>query len=119
MKRIIAISATTCAFCFGGCATAVTVPVAVISQHGEIMRGTNTSALSGGSFSVTNGKITCSGSYNAVTDSKTLTIPILCTDGRTGIATAVRDTQFSGGGKVRFSDGSEGNFIYGDAASRI
>ncbi|WGJ15775.1 hypothetical protein QEV83_05815 [Methylocapsa sp. D3K7] len=116
MRRAIIIPA----FLLGSaCATSVTVPLAVISEHGEILRGTNTSALSGGSFSVTNGKITCTGSYNAVTDSKTLTVPILCSDGRTGIATATRDTQFSGGGKVRFSDGSEGNFIYGDAASRI
>jgi hypothetical protein len=116
MRRAIIIPA----FLLGSaCATSVTVPLAVISEHGEILRGTNTSAISGGSFSVTNGKITCTGSYNAVTDSKPLTLPILCSDGRTGIAIATRDAQFSGGGKVRFSDGSEGNFIYGDAASRI
>jgi hypothetical protein len=42
-----------------GCST--TVPVAVIGQHGEIMRGSNTFGLSGGSFSVTNGKLTCTG----------------------------------------------------------
>jgi hypothetical protein len=100
-----------------GCST--TVPVAVIGQHGEIMRGTSTAGLSGGSFSVTDGKVTCSGSYNALNESPTITIPVLCTDGRRGIVTATRDSPMSGGGKVRLSDGTEADFIFGEAARRI
>jgi hypothetical protein len=101
-----------------GCST--TVPVAVIGQHGEIMRGTSTASLfSGGSFSVTDGKVTCSGSYNALNESQTITMPVLCTDGRRGIITATRDSAVSGGGKVRLSDGTEADFIFGEAAQRI
>jgi hypothetical protein len=100
-----------------GCAT--TIPVAVIGQHGEILRGTNTFSIEGGSFSVTDGRLTCSGSYNALIESKTLTIPVICSDGRTGIATATRDTRMSGGGKIRLSDGMEADFIFGEAARRI
>ena len=48
--------------CALGCSG--TVPVAVIGQHGEAMRGTYTVRLSGGRFSVTNGKVTCTGSCN-------------------------------------------------------
>jgi hypothetical protein len=100
-----------------GCS--VTVPVAVIGQHGEIMRGTSTASLSGGSFSVTDGKVTCSGSYNALNESQTITIPVLCTGGRRGIVIATRDSAESGGGKVRLSDGTEADFIFGEAARRI
>jgi len=100
-----------------GCSA--TIPVAVIGQHGEIMRGTNTVGLSEGSFSVTDGKVTCSGSYNALNDSRTITIPVLCSDGRRGIVTATRDGPMSGGGKVRLSDGTEADFIFGEAARRI
>ena len=42
----------------------MTIPVPVIGQHGEIMRGTNTVSLNGASFSVTDWKITCAGSYS-------------------------------------------------------
>ena len=101
----------------GGCA--VQVPVAVIYQNGRILRGTNTADLSGGSFSVTDGKLTCSGSYNSLNTAPTITIPVICSDGRTGIAMATRDTSMSGGGKVRLSDGTQADFIFGEAANRI
>ena len=108
---------TSVSFLILGCS--MTIPVAVIGQHGEILRGTNTVSLSGGSFSVTDGKITCSGSYNALNDSPTITMPVICTDGRTGIVIATRDSPTSGGGKVRLSDGTEADFIFGEAAKRI
>jgi hypothetical protein len=100
-----------------GCA--ITVPVAVIGQHGEIMRGTNTASVFSATFTVTDGKITCSGSYNPLNESQTITTTVTCTDGRTGIVTAVRDSATSGGGTVTLSDGTSGRFIFGEAASRI
>jgi hypothetical protein len=96
-----------------------TIPVAVIGQHGEIMRGTNTFNLASATFTVTDGKITCSGSYNPLNQSRTITTTVTCTDGRTGILTATRDSATSGGGTVTLSDGTSGRFIFGDAASRI
>jgi hypothetical protein len=68
---------------------------------------------------VTNGKLTCAGSYNPLNQSTTITVTLLCSDGRTGIAIATRDSPVSGGGKVTLSDGEEGTFIFGDAASKI
>ncbi|MGH6851231.1 MAG: hypothetical protein ACREDD_12430 [Methylocella sp.] len=116
MKRIVIVPtflpAMACAFCLGGCA-AGSVPLALIGQHGEILRGTRTVSLGGVSISVTNGKTTCSGSYGASGS----TFPILCSDGRTGIA-RFSDPE-SNGGKVRFSDGTEGDFIFGDGARQI
>ncbi len=100
-----------------GCAR--TVPVAVIGQRGEILRGENKVSLTEGSFSVTNGKLTCSGSYDPLNHSRTITATLLCSDGRTGIAIATRDSPVSGGGKVTLSDGEEGTFIFGDVARKI
>jgi hypothetical protein len=99
-----------------GCTT--TIPVAVIGKN-IILRGENTFGVSGGSFSVTDGNLTCTGSYNALNQAATITIPILCSDGRTGIAMSTRDSAHSGGGKVRLTDGSEWDFIFGEGARRI
>ena len=53
---------------------AATVPVAVVSKGvpGGIMRGTNTASLSGGSFNVSSGKLSCGGSYDALDTSPTM-----------------------------------------------
>ncbi len=115
--NLCALVATGAATLLVGCS--MTIPVAVIGQHGEIMRGTNTVGLTEGSFSVTDGKVTCSGSYSALNESQTITMPVVCTDGRRGIVTATRDSPMSGGGKVRLSDGTEADFIFGEAARRI
>jgi hypothetical protein len=109
----------TLAFGSAGCATTpITVPVAVITG-GHILRGENTASLSSASFSVTDGKLTCVGSYDPLNTSRTITVAVTCNDGRTGIAIATRDSPISGGGKVTLSDGSEGTFIFGDAARKI
>jgi hypothetical protein len=68
-----AVIAVSCAGC------SITEPVAVVSQGipGGIVRGTTTAALSGGSFSVTNGTLSCGGSYNALDQSPTISAPVL------------------------------------------
>ncbi len=102
-----------------GCATGpTTVPVAVIFK-GHVLRGENTASLSEATFSVTDGKLACSGSYNPLNTSATISIAVTCNDGRTGIAIATRDSPVSGGGRVTLSDGSEGTFLYGSAASKL
>lgn len=104
----------------GGCA--ITEPVAVISSGipGGIMRGTTTAAMSGGSFNVSNGSLSCGGTYNALDYSPTISIPILCNDGRKGIITATRDNSgMSGGGHFVLTDGTTGDFIFGDAAGKL
>jgi hypothetical protein len=114
MKRIFIIpallAAMVCAFCLGGCAQ----PIALIGQHGEIYRGTFTLlGLGISSISMSNGNTTCS--------NQTGNINVLrCSDGRTGIVTYTHcGTNICGGGRVRFSDGTEANFIIGEGASQI
>lgn len=101
----------------GGCAE--TIPVAVIGARGEVLRGTNSVSLTSGTFSVSDGKLTCVGSYNPLNESQTLTVTLTCNDGRTGIAIATRDSATSGGGSVRLSDGETGNFVFGADAAKI
>ena len=98
-----------------GCA--ITQPVAVISKNGRILRGTATASLTGGSFEASDGKLTCSGSYDALSESITLNAKVTCNDGRTGFAIVTRDRGLqSGSGRIRLSDGSEADFVFGGAA---
>jgi hypothetical protein len=96
---------------------AITQPVAVISKNGQILRGTATGSLTGGSFEASDGKLTCSGSYDALSESITLNAKVTCNDGRTGFAIITRDRGLqSGSGRIRLSDGSEADFVFGAAA---
>jgi hypothetical protein len=106
----------------GVSACSVTEPVAVISKGipGGIMRGTTTASLSEGSFSVSNGQLSCAGTYNALDTSLTISIPVLCNDGRKGIITATREPNgLSGGGRFILTDGTMGDFMFGAAAEKL
>lgn len=98
-----------------GCS--ITQPVAVIDKKGMVLRGTATATLTGGSFQATNGKLTCSGTYDSTSGSITLNAKVICSDGRTGFAIITRDKGLqSGAGRVRLTDGTEADFIFGPAA---
>ncbi len=104
------------ALLLAGCS--ITEPVVVIGKNGEVLRGTATAALDGGSFNVSNGKVSCGGSYNSLDTSPTISMPVLCSDGRRGIVIATRDASgTSGAGTVRMTDGEEGTFMFGRAAA--
>ena len=95
-------------------------PVVVIGLHGETLRGTATAAMTGGTFTMTNGKLTCSGNYDDWSLSTTIEMPVLCSDGRKGIVTATRDASgYSGSGHVRLNDGSTADFIFGPSAANF
>lgn len=99
----------------GGCA--ITKPVAVVSKDG-VMRGTATSSLSGGTFRVSNTTKVCSGSYDSLDSSPTITMIVQCDDGKKGFAIVTRDRSgLSGHGRVRMNDGTEADLIFGDAAA--
>jgi hypothetical protein len=99
-----------------GCST--TVPVAVIGANGQILRGTATAAMDGGSFSATDGKLTCAGSYDSWDMSVTISMPVHCSDGRKGLVIATRDASgMSGSGRIRLNDGMEADFVFGKAAA--
>lgn len=109
-----------------GCAAltgcAITVPVAVISGKGEVMKGTATATMSGGSFKAS-GKLsgketTCAGTYDSWDTSVTITMPVNCNDGRKGFVIATRQANgIDGSGRVRLNDGTEADFVFGRAAA--
>ncbi len=115
---VVAASAISLASC------AMTVPVAVISGKGDVMRGTSTAAMSGGSFQVAgklNGKtVKCSGTYDAFDTSVTISMPVRCSDGRKGFVIATRQASgIDGSGRVRLTDGTEADFVFGRAAAEF
>jgi hypothetical protein len=100
----------------------VAVPVVVVSKGipGGIMRGTNTVSVNEGSFNVSNGTLSCGGSYDPLDRSVTITMTVLCNDGRKGIVTSTRDrSRKSGGGAFTLNDGTTGAFIFGAAAGKL
>jgi hypothetical protein len=93
----------------------------VIGKDGQTPKGTATGRFSGnGSFSATDGKLTCSGNYNSLSMEVTITMQVLCSDGRKGIVIATRESSGAAGhGTVRLNDGSEWTFIFGASAANV
>ena len=102
-------------------ACAVTEPVVVIGKNGQTLRGTTTGRISGdGTFSVTDGQLTCGGNYNSLSTEITINAKVLCSDGRKGIVISTRDSSgMAGHGTVKLNDGSEWTFIFGSAAANV
>jgi hypothetical protein len=96
---------------------ACSLPVAVIGEDGRIYRGTNDTM--NGTFFVSGDGVVCRGSYNPLVDSRTISMPVSCSDGRTGVVRATRDTGVSGSGTFRLSDGYTGDFLFGSAAEKL
>jgi phage-related tail fiber protein len=96
------------------------VPVVVIIPKGQVLRGTSTATLSGGSFLVTDGVLTCTGNYNSMDTSPTITMQTLCSDGRKGFIVSTREASGSSGhGQVHLNDGTSGEFVFGHAAENF
>jgi hypothetical protein len=95
----------------------VTVPVAVIGSGGEVMRGTTTASLSGGTFEATNERAKCTGTYDSLSAVRTVSFAVRCSDGRVGVGRAVRDTDVSGSGTIQMNDGTIARFVFGPSAA--
>ena len=94
-----------------------TAPVAVIGEDGRTLTGSVTASLAGSHFEVSDGKLTCSGNYDGLNTSPTITMPVVCDDGRKGFVTAHRESNgIAGSGTVVLKDGYRAQFIFGDAA---
>ena len=101
-------------------ACANTSPVVVIGKDGQTLKGTATGAMSGGSFNVTDGHLSCSGRYDSWSTYATITMQVLCSDGRKGIVISTRDPSGTAGhGTVKLNDGSEWTFVFGPTAANF
>jgi len=98
----------------------VAYPVAVIGDNGMVFRGSATNTfLEGGAFHATNGKAVCSGRFQQYQDIKTVSFPVACNNGLTGVGTAFFESATRGSGFVTMSDGSRWQFLFGRDAMRI
>ncbi|MEP4198953.1 MAG: hypothetical protein ABJL99_25285 [Aliishimia sp.] len=98
----------------------VTYPVAVVGPSDTVYRGTATATIvEGGWFQVSNGGNVCRGRYLPSFEAKQVTFPVNCTNGLSGIGTAVYDNPRSGGGNIIMQDGSTWRFIFGKGALAV
>lgn len=98
-----------------GCS--VTYPAAVVGQRGDVLVGTVTGSLAGGSYHVTNGRLSCTGTYDPMQPGPVINFDVVCTDGRRGFGTAIREAGGQQGrGSVRLDDGETGDFVFGPVA---
>jgi hypothetical protein len=112
MKKALVLSGL---LAVGGCAS--TLPVALITSDWQVMRGTVTASLQGGSFQVAGHGRMCAGSYDSLNHSPTISMPVQCSDGKRGMVIVNRDPSgMSGNGRVRMQDGSEADFVFGEPA---
>lgn len=120
MKRIVNFFAVS-GVLFASACSDITQPVAAIDNRGRIMKGTTTAAMNGqGHYTMTDGKITCTGNYNAFDMSQTIPLSILCDNGMTGIGSATRTADgLSGSGTFSASDGSQWRFVFGGNAAAL
>ncbi len=101
---------------FAACDVA-THPVAVVGPSDTIYRGTATATLfEGGWFQVSNGGNSCRGRFSPGTTGSTVTFPVMCTNGLSGIGTATYQSALQGGGQIIMQDGTEWQFIFGRGA---
>lgn len=99
-----------------GCMT-IQVPVTGQLADGTPMAGEAIGAWNGnGTFFVeTTRGLRCSGTYNSLSQSPTLIIPVTCSDGRTGRLLSTRQMDMlSGSAIAELSDGTKGQFVFGN-----
>jgi hypothetical protein len=115
-NRILALGLAT----IGLTACDVTYPVAVVGPGDTVYRGNATARfLEGGFFQASNGANFCQGRYAPQSPGETSTFPVTCSNGLSGIGTAVFENGDSGGGTITMEDGTRWQFIFGRGALRV
>jgi hypothetical protein len=96
----------------------IVLPLFAKMDSGETFKGHTRASHGDGRFSArsSRGSVKCSGTYDLRDRRPTITLPIKCTDGRTGQAVVTRAPDLmSAQGKVKLSDGSTGRLAVGTA----
>ena len=97
------------------------LPVAVVSEGlGGVLHGSIRIEQTQGSYSVSKGTFSCTGTYGLSSVRTLMYVPIRCSDGRKGTASVRNDpSAMSGTGSFTMNDGSTGEFVFGDAAKKF
>lgn len=116
--RILSLGVAALAFLVAACD--VSHPVAVVGPGNTVFKGSATATfLEGGWFQANNGTTTCQGRYRPATATRTVTFPVTCSNGKSGVGTATYETPRDGGGEIVMQDGSRWKFIFGRAALSV
>ncbi|MFS8056757.1 hypothetical protein QD357_28665 [Rhizobium sp. BR 317] len=94
----------------------IVLPVSAKMDSGETFKGSTIASHGNGRFSVQSSRhsVKCSGAYDLKDRRPTVTLPMKCSDGRTGQAEVTRAPDLmSAWGKVKLSDGSAGRLVVG------
>ena len=90
-------------------------PFAVVVWD-EVFLGSYWSDLFSASFSVSNDRLSCRGSYSALRGDTETVFDVTCDNGKHGKAAIVRDRSGGNGiGRVRMDDGAVGKVVFGHA----
>lgn len=105
------------------CASQVSLPIVGQLSTGETIQGTNLVDISSGVglFEVfTLNGLQCSGQYNAMETTSTISIPVACNNGATGSVLATRDaTSAAGTATAKLSNGVTGRFLFGNVSANM
>ncbi|NEI74077.1 hypothetical protein GR212_31445 [Rhizobium lusitanum] len=94
----------------------IVLPVSARMDSGETFKGSTIASHGSGRFSVQSSRrsVKCSGAYDLSDRRPTVTLPVKCSDGRTGKVEVTRAPDLmSAWGKVKLSDGSTGRLTVG------
>lgn len=98
-------------------ACSITGNVAALSHGQRVMHGTYTATLTGAYYTLTNGRVTCTGAFNTNVNQDPAKVPMLCTDGRKGTAVITRQLNgYDGYGTLTFTDGEQIDIVFGRLA---
>jgi hypothetical protein len=120
MKSLARLIAVAVISAVGGCNT-VGGPATILMTDGTKLTGSALATVDVGKFEVHDNRgLSCSGTYDPLDVSPTLTAATSCTDGRTGTVVVNRTRDRQGGtGTVRFSDGSTGAVAFGSMNNSV
>ncbi|MFS8048000.1 hypothetical protein [Rhizobium sp. BR 314] len=100
----------------------IVLPASAKMDSGEIFKGTTIASGSDGRFSVQSSRrsVKCSGSYDLRDRRPKITLPVKCSDGRTGRVEVTRAADLmSAWGIVKLSDGSAGRLTVGKVRKQL
>lgn len=92
-----------------------TVPLVLQLPSGEDLKGGVTTRLLSGSFQASDGRKTCSGTFNADEEDGPVSVFMNCSTGEQGRGTGLQLNALSGSGRLVLSSGRSFVFQWGDA----
>ena len=95
-------------------------PVAVILPGDQVLKGNASTRIGRGTFQASDGRVSCSGSFNPGLVSSDVSVFMACSNARRGVGLIKADDSDSGRATIRLEDRKgEALFVYGEAARRL